>query len=135
MRLLLKEKFIGERHVRQINAEILSYKNDPCYAYYNFLCYLRRAVDQEEFRYDFLDKYMDMKDEEEYEDWEDDDYKKIYRSFFKRLFTLSPKPRLVTYIFSCFSKFEDPKAMLTEEIIEGVNTYIGEDLGSSDVEI
>lgn len=135
MRLLYKEKFIGERHVRQISAKILSYKNDPCYVYYNFLCYLRRAVDQEEFRYDFLDKYMNMKDEEEYEDWEDEDYKKTYRSFFKHLFTLNPKPRLVTYIFSCFSKFEDPKAMLTEEIIETVNAYIGEDLGSSEVEI
>lgn len=33
------------------------------------LCYLRGDSDKENFRLDFLYRYMDMKDEEEYEDW------------------------------------------------------------------
>lgn len=76
-----------------------------------------------------------MRDEEEFEDWEEDEYKKTYRSFFKRLFTLNPKPRLITYIYSCFCKFEDPKEMLTDEIIETINRFIGEELGKTDIEI
>ncbi len=74
-----------------------------------------------------------MKDEEECQEWEEEDYKKAYRSFFKKLFALNPKPRLITYIYSCFCKFEDPKEMLTDEIIQTVIKFIGEELGTTDI--
>jgi hypothetical protein len=59
---LKKEKFIGERHIKQVENKIKTYENDPCYGYYNFLCYLRDASDKENFRFDFLFRYMNMKD-------------------------------------------------------------------------
>ena len=56
---------------------------------------------------------MDMKDEEEYEDWEDEDYQHAYKTFWtKLLFEMKPDIKLVTYLYSCFCKFEDPHEML-----------------------
>ncbi len=66
---LRKEKFIGKRQEQMMAEKIKSYEDDPCYMYYNSLCYLRDAPDRDNFRLDFLYKYMDMKDEEEYQDW------------------------------------------------------------------
>lgn len=71
-KVLRSEKFIGDRHVKQLESKIRSYEEDPCYVYFNFLCFLREATSRDEFRHDFLYKYMNMKDEEEYEDWDDE---------------------------------------------------------------
>ena len=63
--IIRKEKFIGQRQENIIMETINLYKNDPCYHFFNNIAYLRTATSQEDFRLDFLWKFIGFKDEEE----------------------------------------------------------------------
>lgn len=117
--------------------KIRSFEEDPCYKYYTNLIVLRFNTDRDNFRLDFLYQYMDMKeeDEDEYDEWTDDDYKPIYRKFWKHFLALDPKSTLVTYLYSCFTKFENPYEMLTDDLVDKIEKKMEENVGKTEIEV
>lgn len=93
------------------------------------LPFLSMADDKEEFREQFCHKYAGN-DSVDIEDI--DEVKNVYQTFWKNAFEMTINRNLLVKIDECISKFQDKTEVYSPEILEMIESFLGNLVGKDD---